>query len=846
MFINNKSEKKYYFFLSAAAILFLFLFSIFFSELPFIAYIILVILTIIVLTAIYKYQNATELLILFKWHSQIFILLFFSLIFILLILFYDHENKPLEPKQEALLIAYYHLSNLQSLPEFKGLKVSSINSLLKIDDDDLSIYDVKLVDDKNDSKGFIIVNLDRTEFPILFFTSNGPSVTELLKYKAGNKDINIYYLSPTFYVALDSTNKIVAKLGDYILDKKYYELVRNRRLNVKDYLNIVSLDYNEKNINDQVALNEEWEEIDIFLSEAGGKKTSELVKPTLPISNYYVYYAEGYERAPHFKQIDPHTGVNNTDNKSGCAATAWTTFIRWHDLLWTPEVLMGSQRYYGQYGLDSDPNHEPRDETYNDRVIMNLSKWLGTFGKTWDDVGYVWNLDMEKGFNFITDKLQNSISSKKYWTSHSTAVRKARKYIVEYQKPSIIKTPGHFCVLAGFIDNLNSESIDRQWLYILTGWTNPQTGYLKSKHLEKLWYTETIYPRTLSTINFIAKNGITLCNTRNDNYKIGLPPLWLFWLDQDYSINYMHGKLYGDYYNSLSAETKSNINIKAKYPPSACGDSEYVYLVYVDFNDKVHLIWYDEKYRRFQELPLPDIHSKVQPAIVGGIHNWLTIAFCDDENGMQILTTNKDIQRSFAWPDQIHISGIIDPSAQSYWFSIGSFDWKTNQKISMFRYDGYTILCWINTYNNNSSWWFFKPPNNGVSYTSHYLKSNLINELKSAPSFTIFNKIPLMTYKDFNDRIHIDNLTITPPQWFKKNPSLLGRSSDSVYEGRIGSVESARLKQTCITEPSIGNTGTQLISVAWQNVSGDMSFYLISIDNYNNPLSYRGQMPLDD
>lgn len=224
----------------------------------------------------------------------------------------------LAPIKEARLIALYQLSTLRNLPDFQGLKVSSVTPVWRVGKKDEDIFDVKLVNKDGGSRGFILVNTSHTDSPVLLFTSEGPSLTQILKAKAKSNEARIIYVTPTYYVALDSADSIIASLGDFALDMNVFEKIRTKKLSGAEYLSLVAKEALKSESSSKKSTNEDWKEVDRFLDNFAGGSTSNEVTQTPDVPTTYAYYAEGYERAPRLVQIPPHTGVNRTDNYSGC------------------------------------------------------------------------------------------------------------------------------------------------------------------------------------------------------------------------------------------------------------------------------------------------------------------------------------------------------------------------------------------------------------------------------------------------------------------------------------------------------------------------------------------------
>jgi hypothetical protein len=162
---------------------------------------------------------------------------------------------------------------------------------------------------------------------------------------------------------------------------------------------------------------------------------------------------------------------------------------------------------------------------------------------------------------------------------------------------------------------------------------------------------------------------------------------------------------------------------------------------------------------KWTELPFPDIVTEVRPAITGGQGDWLTVAFCDNENGVQRIGTNKDLERSHAWPESIQLTSVSDPTAQSFWKPILGIDMQTIDGLGIIRYQDYTIVSWRTNPFRGVSFWFAE--HNGM--LSGAVTTHLSSHIESGPSLVVFNNSLFIAYRDHLDRIVIDHLNFFPP-----------------------------------------------------------------------------------
>jgi len=771
------------------------------------------------------------------------------LVMIIMFLYYlgERRGRP-SPFVLGRIIADYHLDQIRSIPEFTNLELSQSYPIYALNGNQPVAYDVKLVDNSGADKGFILVNLDRSDSPVVFFTSVGLSITELLRRQAEEEDFKVVYLSPTYLVALNAENRIVGSIGDYILKKETVERYTDREISTLEHLSLIRDEMQEHLSSFKKVTREEWEEL---LQEAGGG-TKGKVKESLPRPDRFdIYYAEGYERSPKLKQIRKNTGVNTTGNWSGCGPTAWAMFIRWHDLLWTPELLRGSQDINSTaWGWSSNPNSEEEDNCYNDRIIMELNEHLDVFGSPSNDTGYNWDGDMERGFHYIHNHLHHHTSSETHWESHSTSVERAYEYISEKARPAVIKTPGHYCVLAGFCRRKDSDKYDKQWIYINTGWHDPETGFLKAKHLKEMWYTSHIRPRTQVTYNqLVGKKGVELCVTTHLSPDLFPYNMWAFSLTEDGKISYVKmwslELAFGP--KLLNPETLVTLNVTSIHPPSTCVDNNAVYLIYVDEQKKIHLmeylLWKEDpalpEADRWKELSFPDIVTDVRPVITGGSGDWLTIVFCNLENGVQKIATNKDVERPNAWPENCFTEGVLSndmiATAQSSWLPIGGVDGRTHHGLCIVRFRDRTVIGWIN--DDKVSFWASEGGEWG-GYFESVEKPWLW--WYGTPSLMAFNNTLFLIT---SGSLEVYNIRIQ--QWpgffnyYTTNQEGYMVVSQEYRIGEVKIVESCRLTETTVHDPSIASWGDSVV-LGWLDEDNRLTTRIISIDTALEPISYDG------
>jgi hypothetical protein len=816
------------------------------------------------LVATFLIAILTGLLILLKFPLVFIIAIPIALILLVLILYFfgKWRARP-TPFMLGRIIANHHLNQVKSIPEFEDARLSKSNPLYSLSNDKIVAYDVKLVDELGEDKGYILVNLDRNESPVVFFTSEGPSISEYLHRQVPDEeDIRIIYLTPMYQVALDADNNIVASHGDFFFENDVGDEFRSKQYTKLDLLRWISKKTQDNLKSFKTSVREEWDVVDRRVGEVyyGGDSFFSLVKDDPPYKQEFeIHYAEGYRRSPRLVQIDPNTGLNDTDHHSGCAATAWACFIRYHDLLWTPELLKGSQDTNTRdWGNPSHPNFDEADTCYNNRVIMALREKLQTFGTPINGGTFPW--DVDQGFDFIADELFHYTSSRTHWKSHSTSVQKTYKYITKKERPVIAGIASHLCVIEGFCQNVNSLKLDRQWLYVNSG--DGGKGFVKAKHLDQVWYTTHVYPRRQETYTqFSGQSGVDSVTTRLDIPDRPRANLWAFWLSNARKINYARtvsreNQMMANQY--LNVNSKVDLDMQALYTPSVCSDGNAIYMVYADTNKKIHLMRYSvikEDLRVpekdcWVELPFPDVETEVRPAIAGAPGDWMTIAFCNQENGVQKMATNLDIEKPGAWPERPYISGTLDLTAQSTWFLLGGIgSQQTNQGLGLVRYQNETLVCWIRTDGKLSIWWCKgglwgsnAPIRQWDDSNGKWVPNTML--VDSAPSLFLSNNTVFMTCAketwlapemDHRRRIFVYAWTISTPA----EPLDTSVNPPILVERYVDVVEISRLTEACVGDPCMGNWGISPMLV-WLNDNHDVTLRRISIDTWGDPINYAG------
>lgn len=681
----------------------------------------------------------------------------------------------------ARAIAAYHLNQMKSVPGFSDLQIGASYPVLHAGGKTPAAFDVKLVSTEGADRGYMIVNLDKHEFPLPEFTTTGPCLTEQFRTKLGHRNFRLVWVNPTYAFAMDKNDKILAEIGTGPVPSKD-DSERSSKITDKEYLQYVIEFQQDWRARHKKAIDRAWHRL-----PGGARRSRDLVQVTEPSGYYVVDYADGYERSPHFKQIDPHTGANgNKDYPSGCGPTAWATLIAWHDLMWTPELLRGSQNANGI------PWGNPLEEswnTYMDRIMMDLGRneYLDNHDCSWysGNDGITHDGNMKHGFNYITNELGHSFTGR---DTGDDDLQKVQRSIVLDRRPILIKTPNHFCVVAGFWYDNDGEN---HYLLLNTGWDSPINGWIAASYLEKYWYLKDILPRTqTSTPSLGGDFGPTLCTKKGPNGFYENP--WVFWLD--------NGKIC--YANNVGGQlpdlgASATLNVDALYPPAVVADpnTARIYLLYVDPQHKMHLLNWLGPEKRWNPLVFPsDLTTQVRPAILGRQGDWFTVAFSNNDYGVQIISTCGDLEQASPnpWPNQIG-----DFQNDRYWSQVDPLG--TSRSLSIISYQDYTVLLWVRSSNyinvgGKLSCRLAKPNGSLMGY----IDTGKSYGMGGAPNLVLSNKTLFGTYRSDLDRIFVERFEPVPPHevHFGNINMTVGAS--------LSSTMVATLNETCKDEPSLG------------------------------------------
>ena len=87
-----------------------------------------------------------------------------------LLLYVSDKAAPVSPPAFARAIAERHLTQFEDLAMFRGLRTGSVYPVYTPFSKEPSAYDVKLVSEDQADSGYMLVNLDKADFPLMFFS----------------------------------------------------------------------------------------------------------------------------------------------------------------------------------------------------------------------------------------------------------------------------------------------------------------------------------------------------------------------------------------------------------------------------------------------------------------------------------------------------------------------------------------------------------------------------------------------------------------------------------------------------------------------------------------------------
>jgi hypothetical protein len=771
--------------------------------------------------------------------------LFIIVGFTFLLGFIQLNSAPLTEKV-AKETAEKFLSNFNKKKEFLDARIEKLFPIYDYaKPDSIIAYEVKLITSEHKNNGHIILGGPDLHPIILEFSSWEECIWDKFDNNLNHKEFRMCMFSPFYWIALNPAGKIISSIGTIsILPENIQKGGSNEEYHLRIY----------KSIRDQLAnrnkldvLRNKTKNTKMLYQNAGNWSGEDI---GISDTSYVTYHIESEDKVPHLYQVPPSgTGyqtANSKDFMSGCGATAWVTLIAYHDLAFTPSLLRGSQNSMGPSGVGGNPNQESSNENYLSRLTMCLSSFLGTYKcecNGMDNCGCVETDNMWKGFSFIRTVLHHNIIGGCTWSVDCDNNRVVDIYnrITIDRRPAVIDIPLHSCVAVGFILILTAlNDMDAHFLIVNDG-LNSNNINISTSLFTDFFYFKTAYPVS-SSINvypvpFNAIQPELISVQRSGNIK---DQLWAFCLGDDKKIYYT-SSIEG---TSFHMGVNKILDVQAKYSPSLCSSGNKLYLAYVDNTNSIHLmmyvidkdVWYDLYFP-------PDIKTNVRPAICGSIGDFFTVVFSNSK-GVQIIASNRDIQRPNTWPSDFvnnptgypdYLWMVLDLKSTSLPIKVLR---TTDNKTLAFWLDGRQDM-WINGKNYNRSTIFYFGERNGehpfpnqvmhenIQLTSSVLSNKeiyLLDDMKNIYSFSCWRdgndfKYQLTQLADLNSAMEIINLSLL-------------RQEDG--DASLSFVESE-------------NGNHPLLLTSWMAYSyflpstTFLNVWSLSIDSWYHPISYNNQ-----
>jgi hypothetical protein len=796
-----------------------------------------------------------------------------SLLFLEIVyLTFSRRRKRIPDDVHARLIAMHWLDIMRTHSGFSGLRIANPYVQYDVSSMSSTLREFKLVSEDGKNKGYVLVNLDRTDFPVPEFSDEGPCVTEQLHRIVGHSNFRVIRWGPMYSEAVDESGAILASVGCRpIINPPNHEL-KNSKVSESEYRNLFLEDlmkFRKRRLN-EVA--EAWHHF-----PGGEGSASDLMESVLPQGVYsYGFEVEGADRQPVLNQIEVGEGANSgSDCKIGCGCVAWGTLIAWHDLLWSPLLLFGSQSCNG---VARGNPEEPKWNTYVDRILVRLgeSTYLDNHNCFWTsgNGGMVHDWNMKKGKNFVEEVLSHWCEGfSEGEEGEDIYNRIVYQFLSADNRPVIVKVPSHFCVAFGYyhVDIVPGLwSVD--YLAINTGWGYSPKKYIDIHYVEKYWYVKNIpLSREYVFPGLISSSGPSLATVWSGKEgEDGNPycdDMRLFFVDRESgTIKVFYLTRSGDFIHldqpaigpvvdapqsgeGLFLRTE---DLPIQFPPSVSYDGYGLYVAYADKERRIHVLYANKSpspgklQGSWKDLNFPaNLRTEVAPVIAtrqfgerSAYGHWITVGFVDEENGAQLISTNKDIGRSAQlWPDQPGYSG-----TDGYWRIV---DLNVTQKgLSIIRFGDFIYLYYesrIPSPGSGDMFYICKPDGTDGRWLSSPRR------FVTPPSLLVSNKTLFMAYRTSGDRWE-DQISVESLYAYRQVIPDINSADPSAQMTRwlLSATEVARLKKSSIGNPCLGRidleSGKNPVLVAsWTDPSGDIHVCLMSVDTSTNMLDYTGR-----
>jgi hypothetical protein len=311
-----------------------------------------------------------------------------------------------------------------------------------------------------------------------------------------------------------------------------------------------------------------------------------------------------------------------------------------------------------------------------------------------DDAGFTWDWNIPQGYDFIESFLNSEVLGRE--ENEEDAKRRTYELLADYRKPVLVKVAdNHYCVAVGFAYDRNDGN---HWVPLNTGWGQwAGEGYVPYQQIKKYWFFRGL--RAHKSKRYIIQTytpaGPAVCTTRSKDTGL-YDKLWTFWLTPSRLVHYRTsvGHLPFNSINSISPTVSAPFG-KCVYAPAVCSLDDRLYTATVDESSFIHVFMYDPKLKVWVDLHFPaNTPTTIKPAICGGVQNWLTVVFCNND-GLQAVGNNADcVNIAGTWPTRIPTQ-----SGKSYWNVVDAIGCR--EYLHLFEYKSRRITVYLRKDGNN-------------------------------------------------------------------------------------------------------------------------------------------------
>jgi ASC-1-like (ASCH) protein len=234
---------------------------------------------------------------------------------------------------QALKVAEMQIEKYRRLKEWRDAYAVKVFPLFsRLDKEKSSYFEVKISTPSNDDAGTVIISATDRDFPIIGFRTHGRTLSEKVISRSDYDVKRIIWHGSDAVTGENEAGKEIVSIGrkqTLVFDLEEYEKFRRKRKE-----NPLPKPLPEPKKSEE--LQEEWKEV----KKALGSIKSNPYGVTADSFNF----AWGWSRHANLEQYD----LPN-DKSVGCAATAWTALLAYHDMHWDPDLLYGTHDNMSDY-----------------------------------------------------------------------------------------------------------------------------------------------------------------------------------------------------------------------------------------------------------------------------------------------------------------------------------------------------------------------------------------------------------------------------------------------------------------------------------------------------------------